>query len=391
MINTALTKKEQKHYKSKINTSKIIQAFFREQKNKPPTSNQFYALCELTWGSKKRNISAICKLWEIKKDPNTIKEFSDLSKLGVPVNIINILKRGVGYVNFYAAYRNSSKKWIIKNIEKIAKICKQTQVLKRNQGILNIVKAIESLPTIPTKKGKGGHLPATNLITPVLACIDKRNQFPIINGRANHFLRKLSLINAPLSEKFLQMSNLIGKIGICDAFYLDELIFRTSFFRLASKIGERNVLIKSHGHSLNQKDDNDIEVIKKKGTLTFRRLHNTMTNRLVEIYRTKYLPLEGRDQKNKYDALIMNYNAHGRDLLIEVKSSIERSQLRLAVGQLLDYRRYLPNRTKTDLAVLLPKKPDLDSLNFLKEAKIYAIWFANTELKSLTSNSILTP
>jgi hypothetical protein len=47
----------------------------------------------------------------------------------------------------------------------------------------------------------------------------------------------------------------------------------------------------------------------------------------------------------------------------------------MAVGQLLDYRRHLGDRAALDLAVLFPKKPSKDALNFLGYVGVKALWF----------------
>ena len=65
------------------------------------------------------------------------------------------------------------------------------------------------------------------------------------------------------------------------------------------------------------------------------------------------------------------------DLLIEVKSSIERAHLRLAVGQLFDYRRKLGRAAATDIGILLPEKPKTDDIAFLNYLGIKLFWFSN--------------
>jgi hypothetical protein len=59
------------------------------------------------------------------------------------------------------------------------------------------------------------------------------------------------------------------------------------------------------------------------------------------------------------------------DLLIEAKASASRQDLRMAIGQLLDYRRHLGKRSS--LAVLLPEQPSDDLLDLLRSLSIAAI------------------
>ena len=69
------------------------------------------------------------------------------------------------------------------------------------------------------------------------------------------------------------------------------------------------------------------------------------------------------------------------DLLIEVKSSAEMTEVRMAVGQLYDYHRQLPNREKTSKAILLPKEPDEHVKELLKYAKVGLLYFKKDALQ----------
>lgn len=61
-----------------------------------------------------------------------------------------------------------------------------------------------------------------------------------------------------------------------------------------------------------------------------------------------------------------------RKILIEAKSSDAREALRMAIGQLFDYRRF--HELPIHLAVLLPHQPNRDALDLLKSSGIEAIW-----------------
>jgi hypothetical protein len=64
-----------------------------------------------------------------------------------------------------------------------------------------------------------------------------------------------------------------------------------------------------------------------------------------------------------------------RNHLIEAKSSTEREYIRMAVGQLLDYAFLGKEVFKNPrMAILLPKKPELDILTWLGALKIKVIW-----------------
>jgi hypothetical protein len=98
--------------------------------------------------------------------------------------------------------------------------------------------------------------------------------------------------------------------------------------------------------------------------------------------REAVLVVEYRDWLKDCDVWVANY--HGlrcdaydkeRNNLIEAKSSTKREYVRMAVGQLLDYAFLGRELFKSPrLAILLPKKPELDILTWLDGLKIKAIW-----------------
>jgi hypothetical protein len=58
--------------------------------------------------------------------------------------------------------------------------------------------------------------------------------------------------------------------------------------------------------------------------------------------------------------------------LYEAKGTVERGAIRMAIGQLLDYSRFLTPRPR--LAVLLPSRPRLDLSELLRELQIEVVW-----------------
>ncbi len=156
-------------------------------------------------------------------------------------------------------------------------------------------------------------------------------------------------------------------------------------------VSEGSAKIKIQNKPLDQKDDSDIEVIIKTRSQRMIRFHNSMTNNLTKLCHSMgYEVLEG-SEPNRFDALIKNYDGKSKDLLIEVKSSIERSHLRLAVGQLFDYRRKLEKRAITDMAILLPEKINKDDIDFLDDIGIHTLWFTNRNMKSIKGNLLHFP
>jgi hypothetical protein len=59
-------------------------------------------------------------------------------------------------------------------------------------------------------------------------------------------------------------------------------------------------------------------------------------------------------------------------LLIEAKSAADRNAIRMAIGQLKDYVRFIQPRP--EVAVLLPERPVKDLQDLLSAEEIHAIW-----------------
>ena len=123
------------------------------------------------------------------------------------------------------------------------------------------------------------------------------------------------------------------------------------------------------------KDDQDLAFLSKARSVQMQRLHNAMTNGLLRILGARKVVYAGNRQEAMFDALIQDYEGQERDLLIEVKSSTNIADVRLAVGQLLDYRRFVNRPDATDLAVLLPEEPNTHVRELLKAYDILLLWF----------------
>jgi hypothetical protein len=91
-----------------------------------------------------------------------------------------------------------------------------------------------------------------------------------------------------------------------------------------------------------------------------------MAGKSIRVCRKKYLPA-GEVRPIFSDAWVPARNA-----LIEAKNSDSRDALRMAIGQLYDYRRF--HQSQPHLAVLLPYPPTGDRLDLLRSAHIEALW-----------------
>lgn len=114
--------------------------------------------------------------------------------------------------------------------------------------------------------------------------------------------------------------------------------------------------------------------------LDFRR--GTATGARVARRREAALVVKYRNWLGDRDVWVANYQGlrcdvydKERNNLIEAKSSTQREHIRMAVGQLFDYaflgRELFKNPR---MAILLPKKPELDILTWLDGLKIKVIW-----------------
>lgn len=88
-------------------------------------------------------------------------------------------------------------------------------------------------------------------------------------------------------------------------------------------------------------------------------------------------------QDCRYDVLVANYDGQGRDLLIEAKPDADKGSLRVAIGQLLDYRRFLPNPAATDLAILTILPPPGGYVELMQDLQITPLWFTDEGCQSL--------
>ena len=102
---------------------------------------------------------------------------------------------------------------------------------------------------------------------------------------------------------------------------------------------------------------------------------------LVEDYLAWLGRPPGRVGVLRYDSADAQLEAdvydYDRALLIEAKASIGREDVRMAVGQLADYRRWAP--CPEQVAVLLPERPGEPILRFLRDLGVGLIYPAGDE------------
>ena len=353
---------------------------------------KIYCLCRMTWfvNSKKVTLRIIKNFWEIsnhgKAFPiNSLSQISLLKKYKVPPKIIGILTKYHGVVGYYRPYWNSTFSWAKKNYASIVPIIKNAGILKDDTQREKLINLIEKLPLIPKANTTSSKMSAFNLITPLIAYLDPGHRFPLLN-KAKHVLKlqkKIGIQNKSYLDKFYTLMGLLRQYNIKDSYQLDvgSSYLASKVEKIISSKGKR---ISSTMHQLTKKNDKDIAYFVSSNWRKIENRHDKMTNNLRSIIIKEGKSILEGEMANAFDVLIPDYKHSERDLLIEVKGDNARPSLRLAVGQLLDYRRKLSNRLKTDLCVLLPFKPSQDSIDYLHDVGIKVWWFKDNLKKLIT-------
>jgi len=290
-----------------------------------------------------------------------------------------------GFTNFYKAYRNSVFSWIEDNHSKLLPLYKAAFNSKSEKARLKIINEITKLPGIPKANHPEQRMRPEYFLTPAFFMLDPEIRFPLINGneRVQSLLNALEVADSGLPSQYRAMVHLYGKGGIRDAADLDQVGRDLPEFLTTNKRTATKKLLEKKNTTANGdlplKDEADVEAIRKAGSITHRRIHNQLTNKLKKVL-TRYTLLEGKSQSCMFDVLVKQYNNNGNDLLIEVKSSIEAPHVRMAVGQLFDYWFTLKSDEEPHLAVLLPERPATDVLGFLQWMGVGLMWFEDQQL-----------
>jgi hypothetical protein len=386
-----LSRRDKKHYEGKIRTAELIKLCYKYQfKDRKPNPEKIHALCKLAWCSdnKQYTLGALWIIWGKRGQIPYLTDLNELSSYGFPPQVARQANKPTGFVNFYKAYRNSSLVWIRRHYKQVSFIIHKAARLKSDDEARELADAIDNLPRIPKAHRQPGKISPNSFLTPLVACLDPRLRFPVVNkeGGVLELHKKLGIATFSLLDQFNTLIRLIGQYGIRNSLMLDTISYKLAYMKLPAVTIETKPPAKP-GKLLGRKDDEDIVIISNGYTGKARRIHNSMTNKLIVICKKFGLYTEeGEYRENRFDALILNYNNKGKDLLIEAKGATSRSDLRLALGQLYDYRRKRSRRAATDLAVLLPEKPKSDDIDFLGDAGINVIWFTNSKLQKLAGN-----
>lgn len=284
-----------------------------------------------------------------------------------------------GITHYYRPFRTVTLEYIYRHFDEVKSFFEIviSRRIKPEDKIRNIVARIDTMPSISTPKG--GKTSLLNAITPTLACLDPHLRFPIMNNQTKVLLRSIGQDQDV--DGALALSSLIDSIeGITNTLQLDVYSqtqkddfpkferIRTSTDNLGRDVG-----IKSEQNSYGQLNRNKVTITKQ---------HNKLINKFK-----KYITWRKKAtiKEHYFDAVIHNWK-EGRRLLIEAKTASDglggRQHVRQAVGQLFDYRYtyFKKDIDKTDIAILLPKKPAGDIISLLQSLNIEVLWFEKNDL-----------
>ena len=364
------------------------------------TPRQLYGLSKLSWitnsyegGSasyiKSTKIPALGDIFDRDFKSLSLKEVSqDIALILEDTSVAKVVQKHTGFTNFYKAYRNSSLSWVEENFDTLLPMYKSAFAAKNDNDRERLIKAIQQTPGIPKANHEEQLMKAEYFLTPAFFMLDKEIKFPLINGNegVKHLLKTLEVQGDDLLKQYIAMVSLYGTGGIEDAADLDQVGNDLPDFIETERTKAKKGLLKkketNNRNTLPLKDEEDVEVIIKTGTLKQRKVHNQLTN-MIRTALSKYTLLEGRDNSCMFDVLIQKYNKK-HDLIIEVKSSIEKPNIRMAVGQLYDYWYGLKGDEEPHIAILLPGEPDSDCVEFLEWMDIGLMWFHEDELHTST-------
>lgn len=383
-----LTASEQRHYSVEKATAALVQYCYRRKCSGTRLSaDKAHALCMLTWLPSLRStkLPALWRLWNRRDVYDAITAIPMLRKIGFEERIVRLASRTTGFVNYYHAYRNSSLGWLRKNLAPVSRILAMAASLSTDEQAHRLADLIESLPRVPKPTTSVGSSMPGSLLTPLVACLDPRRRFPIVN-KASHVIglqSKLGILESSLSQKCDAITDLIGREGMRDAFMIDAASTRLAKHKHLQNPGVFNARLRSPNRPISKKDESGYKIRGREESEKGARLHNAMTNRMTAICRRlTYVVLEGKDPFN-YDMLIEDPSGDRQSVLVETKSSSDRADIRLAIGQLLDYRRAF-SRQRPELVILLPAKPQPDDIDLLSSVDIGVLWFQDRAHKSVS-------
>lgn len=381
-------------YETEKNTAALIKAVLASREMKAFSGDDLWSLLRLTWITasgrevaqdnwKCLKVPALALLYG--QSPVVLDDLlSTIQGMSLPSTVVKAAARTTGIVNFRNVWRNSCRKWCTVHRKVLIGILHDAGRLPPNdQARFSLAARIDALPGISSPNGKS-YVGAAAALTPIVACLDPSIRFPIINGRGEvrDLLRSLKLSNGDLERQVKGIVNLIGQFGIEDALTIDVLADEIAEHLPASLPEEDSAPNYTEGIELPYLDEAERLATGKSQTIRYRNRHNKMTDGLKDLFSMHELK-QGNLSNCRYDVLIKDYDNKGRDLLVEAKPDPDRGAIRIAVGQVLDYRRHLPNCLATDLAIMTIGRPSKSYVDFLLDLQISILWFSDEKCSDM--------
>lgn len=350
------------------------------------TTNQLYGLCKLTWITRdylhddaayirSTKLPALKDIFGVDVPANDLRMAATIvaDRLNQP-NAAKLVRQHTGITNFRNAYRNTSRVWLNQNRKAVVDIFRSARRLRTDAEGSKLAEKIDALPGIPRTAGDAGSLrKAAGLLTPVVFALDPRFRFPVINGNPGvlKLLQQEGATGRGLREQHDVMVAMIGRRGIKDAGDLD--LYGQSLLEIQA--GAASVMTRKpeRGANLRIKDERDVTVIASAQRVKRKRLHNRMTNWFRDLYNDSYKLTEGAKAVAMFDVEVDSFNSKHK-LLIEVKSSADEAEVRMAIGQLLAYSYHLGRSDKDCQAVMLPSRPSDAISDLIDHLNMGLIW-----------------
>lgn len=382
-------------------TNQLVRGIAGKVLEGPIDGNRLYGLCRLTWIThayvgehpayiRSTKIPALGDALHQNFTGQTLDEVANNVAMQLEKPELQTLVRShTGFTNFYKAYRNSAREWMLMHAAEITAIFQRAYILQSDADAQMLGADIAALPGIPKANHPHILMRPEYLLTPACFALDPRLRFPILNGaeRVQSVLHRIGAADQSVPAQIQLLVGLIGQGGVSDAADLDQLgLVELDDLGKADHEPMRHLLmhVPDEGNSLPLKDEEDVRRLQQALDFAQRRVHNSMTNNLRQLL-ANWTLLEGLAKDCRYDVLVKSYDAADNDLLLEVKSSVDSAQVRMAIGQVYDYwyRLFGPS-SNCHAAIVLPRRPGTETEELLRWLDVGLLWIEGGQLYTST-------
>lgn len=311
-----------------------------------------------------------------------------LESVGVPRSIARLATDEVGIVGLRPSWWPEVEPWIRRNWRSVRGIVVDAAVLPAGDlPRVRLAERIGRLPKIPLSgdESRGAH--PREVLTPLIACLDRGNRFPIVNYARRNFLKALQIGDWEFHDQVKALLALVPwrAVQLDSGVDVDDWTLdsnpkwceeaRSRIRRATSGFRRAN---------LQRLADETIEVRTSSQRRSYRSAHRRLTNALQELLGDRAKRPWKSDPQ--FDVLVHPEKPGGFYVLIEVKPDLaNRESLRLAIGQLFEYRHELDKHAQKNLklAVVCGPRPPDSALELLIALGIDVAWFVDEEFVKL--------